>query len=279
MNKSKQGYVYILSSVNCNCIKIGGTDYPPIKRIKEINNTEPYKSLGRWELADFRQVTDWRAVEHQLHYSFRSKLNIQQANQKELFDLSIKEAVSALNEIDDEFILYKPKVDRMFHDQQFRGYLKELFVFSGLTHWLEYQGAWTFVLFPGTNGGRYFTLNIGSHEVAFSTLGKGNSLSVHMILMDKLITESSEILMWLRQHNGCINQSHYKTALPRAVLVFFEGSFEVAQAFLRLQYVRRALIAYWHDALFTLKDHSKASVYARFHNYNAVAKLNEWIKE
>jgi hypothetical protein len=32
--KNTQGYVYILTSPNTNFIKIGGTDYPPIKRIK-----------------------------------------------------------------------------------------------------------------------------------------------------------------------------------------------------------------------------------------------------
>ncbi|MBS6044723.1 MAG: hypothetical protein KH936_03745 [Neisseria sp.] len=41
------GYVYILTSKNCDSVKIGGSDYPPIKRIKEINQTEPYKKLGK----------------------------------------------------------------------------------------------------------------------------------------------------------------------------------------------------------------------------------------
>ena len=79
---SSQGYVYILQSQNCDCVKIGGTDYPPLKRIKEINATEPYKSLGTWTLADFRQVTDWRTVEHNLHYRFRSALNTSIKNQR-----------------------------------------------------------------------------------------------------------------------------------------------------------------------------------------------------
>ena len=47
-SKSKRGYVYVLQSARCDCIKIGGTDYPPLKRIKEINATEPYKSFGKW---------------------------------------------------------------------------------------------------------------------------------------------------------------------------------------------------------------------------------------
>lgn len=50
MTLSKVGYVYVLGSRNSGSIKIGGSDYPPIKRIKEINMSEPYKSLGPWEL-------------------------------------------------------------------------------------------------------------------------------------------------------------------------------------------------------------------------------------
>mgnify|MGYP007101867720 CR=1 FL=1 len=68
---SSQGYVYILQSQNCECIKIGGTDYPPLKRIKEINATEPYKSLGTKDapqlnmlmldslVLDFPEVKKW----------------------------------------------------------------------------------------------------------------------------------------------------------------------------------------------------------------------------
>lgn len=267
------GYVYILTSKNCDSVKIGGSDYPPIKRIKEINQTEPYKKLGKWELADFRQVNNWRKVEHYLHYRFRSCLNTNQANQKELFYLSVKEASDALNDLDENLIIYKPKVDRMFQDEYLCSYLKNLFILSGLVHWLEYQGVWTFSLFPSTNGGRYFTLNIGSHEVAFSTLNKKNTQSTHMILLDKLILDFPETISWIEQ-NGYIEKSYYKTVLPRAVSIFLNGPFDIALDFLKKDGVRRALIAYWYDSLFNLKDSNKCSVYARFHNYNAIAKFN-----
>lgn len=52
--ESTVGYVYILESPKTELIKIGGSDYPPSKRVKEINSTEPYKSLGPWSLIDFR---------------------------------------------------------------------------------------------------------------------------------------------------------------------------------------------------------------------------------
>lgn len=271
--RSKNGYVYVLISKNCESIKIGGSDFPPLKRIKEINTTEPYKSLGKWELYDYRQVKDWRKVEYQLHYKFRSKLNKIQTNQRELFNLSPKEASESLNTLDESLIVHKPKVDRMFNDIEFKQYLEHLFVFSGLTNWLVYQGLWTFVLFPSTEGGRYFTLNIGQHEVAFATLNNGNNLSHHMILLDKLILDYEEVIDWVKDHQGHIINSHYKTALPRSVCVHFNGNFKVSLEFLNLDGVRRALIAYWHEALFKLKDTNKQSVYARFHNYNAIIKL------
>ena len=88
---NNEGYVYILTSPNTEYIKIGGTDYPPLKRIREINSIEPYQSLGPWTLADFRQVSDWRSVEYFLHYAFRSKLNKKVEQQKELFKVSPQE--------------------------------------------------------------------------------------------------------------------------------------------------------------------------------------------
>ena len=279
MSGEQQGYVYILISPNCDSLKIGGSDYPPFKRLKEINHSEPYKRLGKWELADFRQVHNWRKVERSLHYAFRSRLNTEQPNQKELFRISLKEAADALNGIDEAEIIGKPKIDRMFYDVPFRDYLQELFVFSGLTHWLAHQGAWTFALFPATEGGRYFTLNIGSHEVAYATINRKNRPSMHMILTDKLILDFPEVAEWLSAHEGKTVAAHYQTAWPRAVCIYFYGDFTVAAEFLRLAGVRRALIAYWHDALFDLKDNEKMSTYARFHHYNAVAKLNEYISQ
>jgi len=62
----------LVSPIN-EYVKIGGTDYMPIKRIKEINASDPYKSLGPRSIHDFRQVTNWRKVEYSLHYIFRSK--------------------------------------------------------------------------------------------------------------------------------------------------------------------------------------------------------------
>ena len=41
-----EGHVYVLTSPQSPFIKIGGTTHAPLKRIREINACEPYKSLG-----------------------------------------------------------------------------------------------------------------------------------------------------------------------------------------------------------------------------------------
>lgn len=275
---SPRGFVYILSSPNSEFVKIGGTDYPPLKRIQEINRAEPYRAHGPWGLLDFREVLDWRKVERHLHYGFRSKLVREVAGQKELFRVSGLEAVRKLGEVDESLIVSKPKVDRMFQDEEMLGFMVKLFRFTGLLHWIDLQGAWTFCLFPRTGGGRYYTLNIGPHEVAFCTLPKPGQFPCHMILMDRLILDFPSVRTWLQDHRGEIIEKAYASALPRAASVPFQGTFQVAEEFMRLDGVRRALIAYWNEALIGLKESNKLSSYAKSHNWNAVARINALLK-
>ena len=268
-----EGYVYILTSPNTDLIKVGGSDYPPCKRIKEVNLSEPYKNLGPWSLADFRQVTDWRKIEYSLHYTFRSNLNTDIEQQKELFHLSVQQVSKFLNELDQAQIIGKPKIDRMFQDEDFLNYIINLFKFTGLTNWLNIQGAWTFVLFPSTNGGRYFTINIGRHEVAFSTISKRDTAQINMILVDRLIFDFGEVINWVMDHNGLIKVDQYSSALPRSTSILFEGSFNVVNEFLTLDGVRRALIAYWNEALIKMKETNISSMFVKYHNWNAVAQI------
>ncbi len=137
----------------------------------------------------------------------------------------------------------------MFQDDNFSGYILQLFSFTGLMNWLDIQGAWTFVLFPMTGGGRYFTINIGPHEVAFSTLSKKAEEPLHMILMDRLILDFQAVKDWVYAHNGLLKEDAYATALPRSMSISFDGTFEDVQTFLKLDGVRRALIAYWSEGL------------------------------
>ncbi len=279
MVEDKTGWIYLLTSPKSLFIKIGGSEYPPTKRVKEINNCEPYKSLGPWSLADFRQVVDWRKIESSIHYMYRSKLVTDIEGQKELFSISIQEAKSSFNEINSNEIVRKPKIDRMFQDKDFSDYILFLFTYTGLINWLSIQGAWTFVLFPKTSGGRYFTINIGPHEVAFSTLPTKSNNPIHMIQMDKLILDFVKVLNWISTHNGKIEEARYKTSLPRSVSVSFEATFSEVQKFLKLDGVRRALIAYWTEGLIGLKEKNINSTYARHHNWNAVAEINSRLQE
>lgn len=271
------GHVYILTSPKCEHIKIGGTDYAPGKRIREINATEPYKSLGPWRLHDFRQVTDWRKVEYFLHYTFRDRKVKDIEGQKELFSISPIAASVCLSEIDESIILRKPKVDRMFQDEELSCFLIKLFNISGLLNWIEYQGSWTLSLFPATNGGRYYTINIGRHEVAFAGIRTLSGKPLNMILMDKLIIDFPEVQIWLDKRGGQIALDQYASGLQRATSVIFEGSFTTALEFLELNGVRRAVIAYWAEALISMQERGIDSVYARHHNWNAVAELRKRI--
>lgn len=275
MNRNKSGHIYILSSPNSDFIKIGGTDYSPMKRIREINVCNPYKEHGPWSLVDFRQVTDWRTVESSIHYSFRSKLVKSISSQKELFNLPLHKARKALDKIGTEQLLSKPKVDRMFQDESFTDYLLNLFNRTGLFNWLDIQGSWSFSLFPATSGGRYFTLNIGKHEVAFSSFSYKGSPEYHMIYMDKLILEFPKVINWVKRKEGRAKQGIYKSALPRGVSISFSGSFDEATEFLSMEGVRRAIIAYWSDGLTGLKERNSQSLFAKSHNWNAVAYLHK----
>lgn len=273
MQKPKVGHVYVLVSPHSDCIKIGGTDHPPLKRIREINSCEPYRALGPWTLADFRQVTDWRAVEYSLHYMFRSQFAVDVKGQRELFRIAPQIASTKLSEIDPALVMSRPKIDRMFQDREFAAFLSRMFAFTGLMNWLDIQGAWTFVLFPSTGWGRYYTINVGTHEVAFTTLPRDANPPHHCIVVDRLVYDFPPVKKWLTNHNGGFGEDRYATALPRSVSLIFEGEFADALELLELDGVRRALVAYWGEALIGLKERGSSSMFARFHNWNAVREL------
>ena len=273
------GCVYVLTSPNCEFIKIGGTDYAPMKRIKEINSCQPYAGHGLWTLHDFREVSDWRAVERHLHYQFRTQLAVSIAGQKELFAIAPRLAADALSRIDPASVLRKPKVERLFQDHELLSYLQKLFTHTGLLNWLDIQGAWTFTLFPSTAGSRFFTINIARHEVAFSTIRPSGASPVHMMHMDRLIHDFREVRSWVKERGGEMVDDNYASALERSTSVLFEGSFADACMFLEMPGVRRAMIAYWTEALIGLHERGSLSVHARRHNWNAVAALKSRISQ
>lgn len=274
MTKAGIGYVYVLASDKSDCIKIGGTDHQPFKRAKEINSSEPYRSLGPWRVIDFRQVVDWRAVETHLHYRFRDTHAREIEGQRELFRIAQHAACAALAALEPESVTKRPVIDRMFQDAELWSYIRRLFELGGLLNWLEIQGAWSFTLFPATAGGRYFTINIDRHEVAFSTPpGNKHFGQQHMIVLDELVMDFPETVAWVKDRGGDFFELPYATAMNGGVSVQFSGPLEDAIAFLAQDGVRRALIAYWLDGLMRLKEKKSSSMFARFHNWNAVAEI------
>jgi hypothetical protein len=130
-------------------------------------------------------------------------------------------------------------------------------------------------LLPKTNGGRWFTLNIGPHEVAFSTKGAVDEKVRHFIVLDRLILEYPETIIWIGKHDGSVDVAEY-VAAERAVVVNFTESFANAERFFALPGIRRALIAYWAEALADLRQRKAKSVYARYHSYDAVSQLMKY---
>ncbi|MGD1015620.1 MAG: GIY-YIG nuclease family protein [Roseiarcus sp.] len=273
------GYVYVLVSANSEYVKIGKTEKHPYLRLKEINCSENYVESGPWDVSDSRQVRDCQAVETLLHHRFQDRRVHFDAGADELFAVAPVEARRALDAIEPAMLSRRDVVDRLTGDRDFSLYITKLFAFSGLPAWLNIQGAWTFALFPSTGRGRFFTLNIGNHEVAFSTLAHTfDAHPVHMLVVDRLINDFQHVRQWLEEHGGGMEPARYASALPRATCLFYACEFAEAEKVLALDGVRRALIAYWTEALIGLRERGSLSLFARYHNYNAVAKIIDSIR-
>jgi len=270
-----QGFVYILVSPNSDYIKIGGTEKAISERLRAINGGEAYADHGPWELSDFLHVTDWRLVEGELHRHFRDRNVLNVEGTRELFGVPPHEARQKLRSIDVSLRFDHERTDRLFADRNVTLFLCKLFNLSGLYGNLDIQGAWTLSLLPKTVGGRWFTINIGSHEVAFSTRKPLNGKFSHYLVLDRLILDYPESIIWVGKRDGEVQDAVYSAA-ERAVLVSFNEDFANAEAFFTLPGVRRALVAYWGEALADLRERNAKSVYARYHSYDAVSQLLEY---
>src|SRR3984893_13833241 len=191
-----QGFVYILVSPNSSHVKIGGTERPISERLRGINGTEAYADHGPWELSDFLHVTDWRLVEGGMHRHFGERNVSDVAGTRELFAVPPHEARTRLRLTDDALRVDHEKTDQIFKNRDVGLYLFKLFQLSGLYGSLDIQGAWTLSLLPKTNGGRWFTINIGTHEVAFSTFKPIGGKFEHYLILDRLILDYPETIIW-----------------------------------------------------------------------------------
>jgi hypothetical protein len=172
-------------------------------------------------------------IESALHRHFRDR-NVQVEGTRELFSVAPREARERLRSISGPLRVDAERTDRLFHNPHFSLFLFRLFQLSGLYGNLDIQGSWTLSVLPQTNGGRWFTLNIGPHEVAFSTRTPIEEKFSHYIVLDRLILEYPETIMWLGRHGGDVREADYKTA-ERALTVRFDDDFAKAERFYALK--------------------------------------------
>ncbi|HVA68856.1 MAG TPA: GIY-YIG nuclease family protein [Candidatus Binataceae bacterium] len=271
-----QGFVYILVSPNSSYIKIGGTEKPIRERLRAINGTASYADHGPWELSDFLHVTDWRAVEGGLHRHFQKKQIRDVDGTRELFKVPPHDARTRLRLTDVALRVGRERTEQVFKNADLELFLYKLFELSGLFGNLDIQGAWTLTVLSQTKGGRWFTLNIGPHEVAFSVRKAVDNKFWHYLVLDKLILEYPDTVMWIGRHDGEAYEAPYRTARERALTINFLADFAEAEKVFNLRGVRRALVAYWFEALADLRERDVKSVYARYHSYDAVSELLEY---
>jgi len=271
-----QGFVYILVSPNSDCIKIGGTERSIEDRIRQINGTESYADHGPWQLSDFLQVTDWQLVERGLHQHFQEQKARDIAGTRELFDVSPHTARVKLRQTSVHLRVEHDRTLQLFEHPEVKLFLFRIFQLTGLFGNLDIQGSWTLTILTSTMGGRWFTLNIGSHEVAFSTRSRSEQQPTHYLVLDRLILEYPETIIWIGRHGGKVEDADYKTARERAVTVTFQSDFASAEIIFGLPGMRRAMIAYWSESLADLRERSVKSTYARYHSYDAVSELLEY---
>lgn len=270
-----KGFVYILTSPNCPCVKIGRTDTPPMKRLREINSNPEYRTLGPWNLSDFLHVVDSHLVERRMHQHFGAANSKDYDRIRELFRVTPFDARQQLQAVEPALRVGSDDTVRLTKDRDIEQYLLRLFAVSGLFGNLDIQGAWTLTLFTSTADGRTFTINIGTHEVAFSGLTDDENVTHHYIVMDALILRYPDVKRWLKARGGTIKDAPHKTARQGAVVLFFEDRFADAQAVFDLPGVRRAIIAYWADWLAEMRAKGTKSWFERYHNYDVTYKLLE----
>ena len=270
----KSGWVYALYSNNSPLIKIGLTTTSPKQRIKEINSSHNYGPLGPWLQLDIRQVKDTRGIETSLHRRLKSYHHKAVPTANELFEISPQDARDALQAIPVSDLLAPLPVNRLNLEPAFVSYLLTVFKNSGLENFRDIQESWTFSLFPSTAGGRYFTLNIDKHEVAFSAPFKEDTPFVyHQIVVDHMVLKDRDVKKWLRKHEGYIERTPYVSNWGNSVSVTFEATFEEACTLFEITGFRRALIAYWYEALLRMQDKGTRSFFARLHNYDATSEI------
>ena len=273
------GYVYALRSETSRLVKLGRTDQAPMMRLREINATPHYAAAGPWHLAECREVLNAVSEEAALHRRFAAARSADVPGATELFAIDLGSALGALQDIPATRCTRGGRLTRFREDHDLRNYLSALFRASGLENFYDIQGSWTLSHYPSTMGGRYLTLNIDRHEVAFSTLPGAGEEPMHVLALDALAEDYEEAMAWLRLRGGQVEDAPYESAKEGAILVGWTGPLADAIGVFDQPGVRRALVAYWYDTLLPMPDQGRRSPHARHHDYNAVAELFAHMRE
>ncbi|ABD56543.1 hypothetical protein Jann_3626 [Jannaschia sp. CCS1] len=213
------------------------------------------------------------AAETFLHRSVRASHVSHMPPCRELFDLSPSEALELLSSLPTAQIRGYDKAARLQTDGELQDLLRSLLWTTGINNFLEQQGIWCLSMFPSTAGGRYYTMNIDRHEVAYASLPRAGAPSVFMFAVDPLISDYKPTRRWLRARAGRVAKGGYRSALERLQCVEFEGGLSDASEFLTLPGVRRALLAYWYDSLVTAIEAGRGSLHAKHHNLACIEEL------
>ena len=263
----------MMRSPATTAVKIGRTDRAPHFRARDLGRSGNYATLGPWEIVDYREVEDMDAVEATLHRHFAAHRH-SHGSTRELFDVPPGEAQDRLRSASEGVLRRGDLIGRLRLEADLVGYLHDLFRATGLWNFLHLQEAWTLSLFPSTGGGRYFTVNIDRHEVAFVTEPRAGETRRFMLFVDPKVLRGWKVNRWLAARRGYVSRLPlYASASPGGGRLSWSGTLADARAIFSLPFVRRAALAYWTDHLLSLQDRGKRSFFARFHNHNSVQEL------
>lgn len=274
------GWIYALRSDNTPLIKIGLTTTSPFQRVRELNASANYGPIGPWQPLHLKQVKDTQVIESAIHRQLADKKSVEIASTRELFSITPNEARNILDEIPDADLSRPAPVNKLKLQPDFISYLTALFQYSGLRNYRHLEESWTFSLFPTTAGGRFFTINIDRHEVAFSQMLKDEEeWAFHAIIVDQMVTSDRALKKWLKSVDGWIEKTPYPSNWGNSRRVCFKASFDEALGLFQLPSFRRALIAYWYEALLRMEERQTRSLFARFHNYDATSEIFRHLSE
>ncbi len=253
--------------------KIGLTTTSPAQRIKEINRDSTYGPFGPWYEIDVRKVRSVTQVESSLHRHLRGKRSLSIPRAREVFEVARDEARAALSIIPESDLADSVPIHKLMVEPDFINYLMALFKNSGLENFRDIQESWTFSLFPKTAGGRFFTLNIDRHEVAFAQPLKDSEFRYFSIVVDESVRRDREFKKKLKPLAGTMSKTPYVSNWGSAISVNFAASFDEAARLFEVTAFRRALVGYWYDALLRMRDLGTRSLHAKHHNYGAVSEI------